>query len=360
MAEENKDQERSEEATPKRREEAREKGQVAKSRELASVAVLGASLIYFYFGASGMITRIMEMMKSHFIRAGSMILTIDSIQSFAIDIVLQTFVILAPFLIMIVVASLAANILQVGFLFSSDAIAPKFSKIDPLKGFKRMFSLQSLMELVKSIMKITIIATVAWLTVRGELASTLPLMDQEIGAILIHIGKISFKILSMTCWVLVALAILDYAYQKWEHERSLKMSRQEIRDENKQMEGDPLIKGRIKRLQRDNARKRMMAAVPKADVIITNPEHLAVALLYESEGMSAPVVVAKGADFLAAKIREIAAAHHIPVVENKPVAQALYKTVQVNQIIPEAMYKAVAEILALVYSLRRNGYRDGL
>jgi len=354
MAEEKKDQERTEEATPKRREEAREKGQVAKSRELASVAVLGASLIYFYFGASGLVTRIMDMMKAHFIRAGSMTLTIDAMQPFALDMVVQSFVILAPFLVMIVVASLAANLLQVGFIFSAKSIAPKFSKIDPLKGFERMFSLRSLAELVKSVLKIVIITTVAWLTVRSEIASTLPLMDQDVSVILIYISGVSFKILSMTCWVLVALAVLDYAYQKWEFERSLKMTKQEIRDENKMTEGDPLIKGRIRRLQREMARKRMMASVPKADVVITNPQHLAVALHYAPDKMDAPVVVAKGADFLAAKIREIASAHHIPVIENKPLAQLLYRMVQVDHAIPEALYKAVAEILALVYSLRTN------
>jgi flagellar biosynthetic protein FlhB len=355
MAEEKNDQERSEEATPKKREKAREEGQVAKSRELASVAVLGASLLYFYFGASGLMTRIMDMMKSHFVRSGSTKLTIDSIQPLAIDMTLQTFVILAPFLVMIIVASLAANLLQVGFMFTPKALAPKFSKIDPIAGFKRMFSLQSLAELVKSILKIAIITMVAWLTVRSEIMSTLPLMDQEVGDILIYISRVSFKILSTTCWVLVALAILDYAYQKWEHERKLKMTKQEVRDENKQTEGDPLIKGRIRRLQREMARKRMMAAVPKADVVITNPEHLAVALHYAPEKMDAPVVVAKGAGFLAAKIREIAAAHNVPVIENKPVAQVLYRMVQVDHAIPEAMYKAIAEILAHVYSLRKNG-----
>jgi flagellar biosynthetic protein FlhB len=355
MAEENKDQERTEEATPKKREKTREEGQVAKSRELASVAVLGASLLYFYFGASGLITRIMDMMKSHFIRSGSTKLTIDNIQPLAIDTIFQIFVILAPFLVLIIVASLAANLLQVGFMFSPKAIAPKFSKIDPLKGFQRMFSLRSLAELVKSILKIAVITLVAWLTVRSEIASTLPLMDQEVGDILIYISRVSFRILSMTCWVLVALAILDYAYQKWEHERSIKMSKQEVRDENKQTEGDPLIKGRIRRMQRENARKRMMAAVPKADVIITNPEHLAVALQYAPENMEAPVVIAKGANFLAAKIREIAQAHNVPIIENKPLAQVLYKMVEVDHAIPEAMYKAVAEILALVYSSRTNG-----
>jgi flagellar biosynthetic protein FlhB len=359
MSEERKEQERTEEATPKRREEAREKGQVAKSRELASVAVLGASLIYFYFGASGLITRMMEMMKSHFMRSGTLKLTIESVQPFAMDIVLQAFIILAPFLIIMIVASLAANVLQVGFMFSTQSIMPEFSKIDPIKGFARMFSVRSLAELIKNILKIAIITAVAWFTVRNEIAGTLPLPEYEVGDIAIFIGLVSFKILIMTCWVLVALAILDYVYQKWEFERGLKMTRQEIRDENKHTEGDPLIKGRIRRLQRDNARKRMMAAVPKADVVITNPEHLAVALSYKPESMDAPVVVAKGADFIAEKIREIAKAHHVPLIENKPLAQVLYKMVKVDEVIPEAMYKAVAEILAHVYSLKQNTYRGG-
>lgn len=355
MADEKKEQERTEEATPRRREEVREKGQVAKSRELASVAVLGASLVYFYFGASGLMTRIMDMMKAHFIRAGSLTLTIDTLPSFVIEMALQSSAILAPFLIMVVVAGLAANLLQVGFMFSPKSIAPKFSKIDPLKGFERMFSLRSLSELVKSVLKIIIIAMVAWLTVRSEIASTLPLMDQDANAILIYISRVSFKILAMTCWVLLALAVLDYVYQKWEFERSIKMTKQEIRDENKQTEGDPLIKSRIRRLQREAARKRMMAAVPKADVVITNPQHLAVALHYAPEKMNAPVVVAKGADFMAAKIREIAASHRIPIIENKPLAHLLYRLVQLDQAIPETLYKAVAEILALVYSMKTNG-----
>jgi flagellar biosynthetic protein FlhB len=221
-----------------------------------------------------------------------------------------------------------------------------------------MFSLRSLAELVKSVLKIIIVAMVAWLTVRSEIASTLPLMEQDVNSILIYISRVSFKILAMTCWVLLALAVLDYAYQKWEFERSIKMTKQEIRDENKQTDGDPLIKGRIRRLQRDTARKRMMAAVAKADVVITNPQHLAVALQYAPEKMNAPVVVAKGADFLAAKIRDMAAKHRVPLIENKPLAHLLYRLVQVEQAIPESLYKAVAEILALVYSMKTNRNPD--
>ena len=354
MAEENKDQEKTEQATPKRKEQAREKGQVAKSRELASVAVLGSCLIYFYFGASALATRMMDLMKVYFRKSGQLTITLDNVQSLLLEFAYHIFVLLIPFLLVAAIAGFLANILQVGFLFSAEAISPKPSKIDPLKGFQRLFSLTSLVEFVKSILKIAIVGMVAYLTVKGEARAILPLMDLNVNDILIYIGEVSFKILYTTCWVLVILAILDYAYQKWEHERSMKMSKQEIKEENKQTEGDPLIKGRIKRLQREIARKRMMAAVPKADVVITNPIHLAVAIRYDHEKMKAPCVVAKGADFLAERIREIARNNDVPVIENKAVAQVLYKMVAVEQSIPENLYKAIAEILAYVYSLKQK------
>jgi flagellar biosynthetic protein FlhB len=183
---------------------------------------------------------------------------------------------------------------------------------------------------------------------------TLPLVELNVYDILSFLGKVSFKILYITCWVLVILAILDYLYQKWEHERSLKMSLQEIKEENRQTEGDPLIKGRIKRLQREIARKRMMSAVPKADVIITNPTHLAVAIRYQPETMNAPCVIAKGAGFIAERIKEIARKSGVPIIENKAVAQVLYKMVPVEQAIPINLYKAIAEILAYVYSLKQK------
>ncbi|MCX5836849.1 MAG: flagellar biosynthesis protein FlhB [Deltaproteobacteria bacterium] len=354
MAEDNKDQEKTEQATPKRREEAREKGQVAKSRELGSVAVLGACLVYFYFNASSMITQMMDMMKMHFRKAGQLSINIDNVQPMLLDFVFQTFLILIPFLLVALVSGFIANILQVGFLFSSEAIAPKFSKIDPIKGFQRLFSLQSFVELVKNILKMVIVGMVAYLTIKSESDTILPMMNFNVQDIFICIGKVSFKILYTTCWVLVILAVLDYAYQKWEHTKSLNMSKQEVKEEYRQTEGDPLIKGRIKRIQREMARKRMMAAVPKADVVITNPTHLAVALRYEPETMNAPIVLAKGADFLAEKIKEIAIENGIPLVENKVVAQVLYRMVGVEQSIPENLYKAVAEILAYVYSLKQK------
>lgn len=354
MAEENKDQEKTEQATPKRRQDAREKGQVAKSRELASVAVLGACLIYFYFGASAMANRMMDLMKLYFRQSGQLSISIDSLRFFLFDLAFQISTLLIPFLLVAFIAGFVVNILQVGFLFSSEAITPKFSKIDPIKGLQRLISLRSLVEFFKAILKIAIVGIVAYLTIKDESRMIVPLIDLNTTDIISYIGKVSFKILYTTCLILVILAILDYAYQKWEHERSLKMSKQEIKEENKQTEGDPLIKGRIKRLQREIARKRMMAAVPKADVVITNPTHFAVAIRYEPETMNAPRVIAKGAGFIAEKIKEIARNSGVPIVENKAVAQVLYKMVTVEQTIPENLYKAIAEILAYVYSLKQK------
>lgn len=354
MAEENKNQEKTEEPTEKRRKEAREKGQVAKSRELASVAVLGACLIYFYFGGPAMAVKIMEMIKSSLRRSSQLVLTTDSVMSLLLDLALQTVLFLVPFLLVALVAGFVINVLQVGFLLSTEAISPKLSKIDPFKGLKRLLSLRSLVEFVKTILKMVIVGGVAYLTIKSETAMIFPLMDLTVSDIFRNIGQVSFKILYTTCWVLAVLAILDYAYQKWEHQKSIKMSKQEIKEESRLTEGDPLVKGRIRRIQREIARKRMMAAVPKADVVITNPTHLAVAIRYEAETMNAPLVIAKGADFLAEKIKEIARNSGVPLVENKAVAQVLYKMVAVEQSIPENLYKAIAEILAYVYSLKQK------
>jgi flagellar biosynthesis protein FlhB len=354
MAEDNKDQEKTEEATSKRKQDAREKGQVAKSRELASVAVLGVCLLYFYFGASVIANRLMDIMKMSFHKSGQLTISIDTAQSLLLDLVFRVFILLGPFLLIVLLAGFIVNILQVGFLFSSEAITPKFSKIDPIKGFQRLFSLRSIVEFFKVILKMAIVGIVAYLTIKNEFRMISPLMELNVNDILSFIGKVAFKILYTTCWVLVILAIIDYVYQKWEHEKSLKMSKQEIREENRQTEGDPLIKGRIKRLQREIARKRMMAAVPKADVVITNPTHLAVAIRYQPETMNAPCVIAKGAGFLAEKIKEIAKNSGVPIIENKAVAQVLYKMVSMEQTIPINLYKAIAEILAYVYSLKQK------
>jgi flagellar biosynthesis protein FlhB len=353
MAEKDEGQERTEQGTPKRKEEAREKGQVARSREVSSVAGLAACLIYFYFNATGLLEKISAMMTSTFRSAGRVTISIDNVQALLIGLLFKVFVLLLPIFMVVFVIGIIANVAQVGVLFSSTAIQPELSKIDPLKGFKRLFSLNSFVEFIKNILKMLIIGMVSYLVIRNEVNGFLPLAEQTVWEIMLYLGKITFKILLTTCWVLIILAILDYVYQRWEYEKGLRMSRQEIKEEFKNSDGDPAIKARIKRLQREMSRKRMMAAVPKADVIITNPTHLAVAIRYDQETGIAPAVVAKGSGFIAERIRNIGRENNIPVVENKPLAQVLYKMVKLNETIPVNLYRSVAEVLAFVYSLRK-------
>lgn len=349
MAENEEGQEKSEQATAKRQEESREKGQVAKSREVVSVTLLVAGLMFFYFGGSTFLLKTMNLMTSGFRIAGQVNLTQDTVVALITDNIFSWFSILFPLLIAVVIAAILGNVLQFGFLISTESIEPKLEKISPIKGFKRLFSLRSLAELVKSILKICIIGGIAYIMIRHEFDNLVPLADQSAWGMFSYISNVSFKLLLAMTVMLVFLAALDYAYQRWEFEKGLRMTKQEIRDEYKSTEGDPMIKARIRRIQREMAQKRMMAEVPKADVVITNPTHLAVAIRYDPTQMQAPVVVAKGADLIAEKIRDIARENDVPLVENKPLAQVLYKMVKVNNAVPEDLYRAVAEVLAFVY-----------
>ena len=350
---ENDDQERTEQATSKRREESREKGQVARSQEVVSVGILVAGLLFFYFGGSTLLLKTMDVMTSGFREVGQVNLTPDNVTTIIINYIFKGFGILFPLLIAVLVAAILGNVLQFGFMFSSESIQPKFDKISPAKGFKRLFSIRSIVELFKGILKVCIIGGVAYLIIRNEFDHLIPLADQSAWGIFSYISGICFKILLAMTVVLVFLAALDYAYQRWEYEKGMRMTKQEIKDEYKSTEGDPMIKARIRRIQREMAQKRMMAEVPKADVIITNPTHLAVAIKYNPGNMQAPIVVAKGADFIAEKIRDIARENDIPIIENKPLAQVLYKIVKVNSMVPEDLYRAVAEVLAFVYEQKK-------
>lgn len=347
------DQEKTEQATPKRKEEAREKGQVAKSREISSAAILISGLLYFWFGATSMLNHFMAVMKRYFISLVSTSVSTDTISSLMAGVVYDIFSLLLPLFIIAAVTAFVVNLLQTGFVFSAEPLTPKWSKIDPIKGLKRLFSLHAAVELIKNVFKIFIIGVSLWLAMRSEITILPNLVSYSIPEIVAYVGKVAFKIVTSTCWILVVLAVLDFLYQRWEHMRSLKMTKQEVKEEYKQLEGDPLIKGRIRRIQREWARRRMMAAVPKADVVITNPTHYAVALRYDQETMAAPTVIAKGADYLAEKIKELARIHHIPIVENPEVARLLFKLTEVEEMIPETLYRAVAEILAYVYRIRQ-------
>lgn len=346
---ENSYQDRTEKATPKRRQDARKKGQVAQSREVPSVMILLMSLGVFFFAGSWMFWNLAGYM-SDTLRSSAQFRIVDI--SDATVFVLQTartvFKILLPLLLVVFVAGLAGNVIQSGFLLSSEALAPKWTKLNPASGLKRLFSLRSLVELAKSIVKILFVAAVAYLMIKQDLDLIPTLTRQSVLDIFAFAARVAFKICFNVCLALVVLAILDYAYQRWEHEKSLRMTKQEVKDENKQTEGDPKIKARIRSIQMETARQRMMAAVPTADVVITNPTHLAIALTYDPHDM-APRVVAKGAGRVAKRIREEARKHGVPIRENKPLARAMFFAIEVDQLIPADFFAAVAAVLAAVY-----------
>jgi flagellar biosynthetic protein FlhB len=348
------DLERTERPTAKKRRETREKGRVAKSREVSTYLVLIAGIAILYFAGSYMVTEMAFLMKTTLVQAAD--LRIEGAD--LLPLLRRTIIVLAkvltPILLVVTLAGVLGNFIQVGFLVSWEPLKPDLSKLNPLKGIQRLISLRSLTEIVKFVVKLLLVGIVLYTAIRKEIPFIMPLADQSLQAIGIYIFKTIFRIMLRTSWVLLLLAILDYAYQRWEFEKGLKMTRQEIKDEYKQSEGDPLVKSRIRRIQREWARRRMMEAVPQADVVITNPVQLAVALGYKNETMVAPEVLAKGAGAVAERIREIARTHGVPIVENKPLTRALFRQVDVGRQIPAALYKTVAEVLAYVYRLKNR------
>ena len=351
---EDKDQEKSEPATPKKREDARKKGQVAQSREIPTVIILFSALGFFYFSGSWMILNLTGFLRGFYQNIFEIPLGMSSAHSFLFAIAEKIFWLILPFFSVVLVAGLAANLMQVGFHISEDALKPKLSKLNPLKGMKKFVSLHALSEIIKSVLKILIIGGTAIIVINSELDGIPPLMRMGIGDILTFLGLASQKIVFYTCLVLIILSLADYIYQRWEFEKNLKMTKQEIKDEYKQSEGDPMVRARIKRLQTEMARHRMMESVPEADVIVTNPTHIAVALKYDPKEMAAPKLIAKGADLVAQRIKEIARETDIPVVENKPLARTIFRSVELEGYIPADLYKAVAEILAYVYNLKNT------
>jgi len=346
-------QDKTEPATPKRREEARKKGEVAKSRELASIAVLGAGVLYLYFGTRSLTLNMGHIIERTFQGIAGGIYTDQGLVDFATRSLKDFLWLVLPLMLALSVVALAVNLAQTGFLWTVEPLAPKASKIDPVKGLTQIFSKRSLVELGKSLFKILIVGWAAFSTLKEEFSHLLPLLYEDKIQILTALGSASLKVTVRCCWVIAILAILDYLYQRWEFEQKLKMTKQEVKEEFKQTEGDPQIKAKIRAAQREMARRRMMEEVPKADVVITNPTHLAVALRYEEGKMTAPAVVAKGANRIAHRIREVAEENGVPVVENKPLAQNLYK-LELGEEIPSEFYQAVAEILAYVYSLKKR------
>ncbi len=345
-------QEKTEAPTPKKRSKARSEGRVAVSKEAGAVFILLFALGVFYFAGVKMLLDLDNFMRFMLENLAPDKLNIESITNLLLQTLKQILLILIPLFVAVIIAAIVGNIAQFGFLFTFKPLAPKMSKLNPISGMKKFVSLKSLVEVVKSILKVGIIGGVSYVMVKKEIPAFPALIHMGVIDILAYIGITSFKICIYTCLVLIILAALDYAYQKWEFEKNLKMSKQEIKEEAKQTQGDPLVKSRIRKAQMEMALRRMMQDVPKADVVITNPTHLAIALKYDIKIMAAPKVVAKGAGIVAERIREIAMENNVPIVEEKPLAQVLYKVVEIGESIPADLYKAVAEVLAYVYRLK--------
>lgn len=345
-------QEKTEKATPRKREEIRRKGEVAKTRELPSAAVLLSGVLVLAATGSWTYREVSETMRQMLSLSTITGVGTSDFLGLLEQSVWAFLLAVAPLFTAIVVTALLSNVVQVGFLLSLEVITPKISKIDPLKGFQRLVSKQSFMELVKALLKLLIIGSVAALSLHKELAGVADLGDLEAAALGGHVLACIFTILLKCALAMLILVAIDYAFQRWEFEKRNRMTKQEVKEELKKTEGDPLIKARVRSVQRELARSRMIQAVAKADVVITNPTHVAVALSYESPTMRAPRVVAKGAEKMAERIREAARHHGIPVVENRKLARMLYAMVDLGREIPGDLYQAVAEILAYVYRLK--------
>ena len=352
MAEESKDQ-KTEEASPKRITDTQEKGNFAQSREISSSFVLLASIIAFSLAGGHATETVIKTWYSSLAEMGSINLNVSDLFRLMQWNMQNFFYMIGPIVVIIMVAGVLASVFQTGGLkFSLTPLSPKWNKLNPLKGFGRIFSKTSLVELFKSLFKISIVSIIAYQTINSHWDEVPVLMGYGVGQTLLFMGEVMVEIMIKVLLVMIILAALDFSFQKYTYLENLRMTKQEVKDERKDLEGNPQIKQRIRSVQMEMMRRRMMAAVPEADVVITNPTHFSVAIKYDTENDAAPVVVAKGQNEIALRIREIAKESNVPLVEDKPLARTLYKTVDVGQLIPASLYKAVAEILAYVFKLK--------
>lgn len=354
MAENENGQERSELPTAKRLREAREKGQVARSREFNTLAVLmtGASSLLLFGGYFG--SRISALMVDGLTLERSLIFDPSQLLPHLEGLIARALMILAPLFVILTVVAILAPILIGGANFTAQAFAPKFSKLNPVTGIKRVFSVQGLMELVKGLGKFFLVGIVAAMAIRSIWGNLIALGEMPIELAIVQTGHMAAWLFLIASAALILVAVIDVPYQLWNHQKQLKMTLQEIKDEYKETDGKPEVKGRIRQMQHEMARRRMMTEVPKADVVITNPTHYAVAIAYEASAMRAPRLLAKGTDEVAGAIRKLAQEHRIILVEAPRVARAIYFTTELNQEIPNGLFVAVARILAYVYQLKRE------
>jgi len=346
--------ERTEPATPRRREELRRKGQIAKSGDLTSTAILIAALLSLMYLGPIMFDRLFTIVRVYLTNAGQVSLVPVNFVALATTVSVQMALTVVPLMLILVAAALLIGAAQVGVMVTFEPLEPKLSKINPITGFSKFLSARSLFELPKSLSKLVILGLIGYITLRGRLDDIIPLMVQEPRAIFSEVCGLFMLLGIRIAIAMVFLSILDYGFQKYQFERENRMTKQEVRDELKQFEGDPFIRSRIRSIQRQLAMQRMMAAVPEAEVVITNPVELAVALRYDAARMSAPRVVAKGRRLIAERIRALAIEHSVPIVENPTLARTLVANTEIGDEIPELAYQAVAEVLAYVYQIDRR------
>jgi flagellar biosynthesis protein FlhB len=345
---------RTEKPTARRLQKAREKGQVARSKEVPAAAVLMGGLLFLSYFGSRMLRDLLGQLSDFLRIRPPQDFSITFISSLAFAATTKVVLLIMPLMLAICFVGIASNIMQSGLIFSWHQLGFRFEKLKPSNGFSRLFSKNGAVELLKSLALVLVISYISYQVVLQHLPLYPRLILMDAGQLLYWTGTICYQVCLRVCVFLVLIAIADYAFQRYRFLEQLRMTKQEVKDEFKEMEGDPLTRGRIRRIQREVARKRMMSAVPTADVVITNPTHYAVALAYDMNKMEAPQVVAKGVGFLAIKIKELAQKHDVPMVENRSLAQTLYKTVEVGAFVPVTLYRAVAEILAYIYKTRNR------
>lgn len=347
-------QEKTEKATPKKKQESRRKGEVAKSMEIPGAFILFFTFLFLFLFGGFFESRLINLFKVSFHEYMLWDLTVsNSVQIFA-EIIYQGLILLAPIFAITMIIAFLGNYVQIGLLLSSDPLMMKLNKLNPIEGAKRIFAMRAVVEFLKSILKIIVIGVIVSFTLWNQRMEIVSLSSLPLNQILTYVAHITVILGLQVGIVLIILAVFDYMYQKYDFEKNQRMSKQDIKDEYKKSEGDPLIKGKIREKQRRMAMQRMMQEIPKADVIITNPTHFAVAVRYDVNQMEAPTVIAKGQDYIALKIKEIAKEHNIITMENKPLARALFQQVEIGQSIPNDLFQAVAEVLAYVYKIKQR------
>jgi flagellar biosynthetic protein FlhB len=359
MSEQDSDLEKTESPSQRRLDQAREEGQVARSRELSTFLVTLAGGAGLWLMGSYFVQQLIHLFREGLTLDAQLAFHTEQLLPHLRELSMSTLLVFLPLLLLLLLVAALSPLLMNGWLFSLKPLQPNFSKLDPIAGIARMFSANSLMELAKAIGKSIVVGGIGAWVVWHNKEAVLQLVGEPIVRSIPHLGSLVWGCFVAIMAGMLLIVAIDVPFQLWEHNKKLKMTKEEVRQESKETEGDPQVKGRIRSMQREIARRRMMSAIPTADVVVTNPTHYAVALKYSESGMRAPVVVAKGSHLLAARIREIAEENRVPILEAPPLARALHKHCELGEDIPEALYTAVAEVLAYIYQLRRYEKQGG-